>query len=234
MRRGLRYVCGLFHKTAEQLHPQLWESRPGYADPLSHDIIGDMSNFTAFSKEYLESIIEPFLPGGTGHITPIKYQAITPDIFVLMFRTTGKDGRNHFFVSMEYDHLAGIGVAERIIREWCGSEVLQLVTPSGTESKQQPMLEDVRVPTKEPYFAIMVVIDKPKDLGYWSDHVVLKPGDSIAKTLGDYLDKDQISFVRKIVGEQSVPQKKAPVVNTTERHFAVYVNPDGDVELFYN
>lgn len=62
-----------------------------------------MSNFSVFSQEYLHMLLEPFAPGIAEHITPIKYEALTPDCFLLLFRSTGSNGDEHFFVSLETD-----------------------------------------------------------------------------------------------------------------------------------
>lgn len=44
-----------------------------------------MSNFEIFKKDKLAGLIDPFVPGMVEYITPIKYEAITPDIFALLF-----------------------------------------------------------------------------------------------------------------------------------------------------
>lgn len=192
-----------------------------------------MRSFDTFTKEHLESIVEPFLEGATAHITPIKYQVITPDIYALLFRTTGRD-QDYFFVSLEYDHLADMATVERVIREWSGAEVQKLITPKGFQPTDTPTLADVQVVTKEPYFALLALIDKPRDLGYWSEHVVLKPGDHIVRTLKDYLTPEQMTFVRELVGSHTKTKTKQPTTNTTEYTYIVYANPDGKVEVFYN
>lgn len=38
-------------------------------------------------------------------------QVFTPDIFGLSFRTTGKDGQEHFFVALEFDYLKDLDEA---------------------------------------------------------------------------------------------------------------------------
>jgi hypothetical protein len=39
-----------------------------------------MTNFDVFNKDELKTIIDPFINGMAEHITPIKYEALTPDI----------------------------------------------------------------------------------------------------------------------------------------------------------
>jgi len=189
-----------------------------------------MSNFDILNPQYLERLIDPFLPGAAGYITPIKYQAITPDIFALLFRATGKDEQDRFFVSLEFDYVKDMAAAKEIIRKWSGGAVQQVLWPAGKADEADDEL-GVRVVTAEPYYAVLTIIEKPQDLGYWSEHMVLRPGDNLKATLVSLSDK-QIGFVQKFVGEHSKPQTQAPDSNTTDLTLAIYKNADGGLEFF--
>ena len=62
-----------------------------------------MSSYSAFRPEYLQSLIEPFIPGISARVTPIKYEALSPDTFMLLFRYIDTDDISHFFVCLETD-----------------------------------------------------------------------------------------------------------------------------------
>jgi len=191
-----------------------------------------MRNFKTFDKEYVKLVVEPFLPGGAEHITPIRYQALTPDMFAFLFRTTGKD-RDYFFVSLEFDYVQDIHDVAQIIQDWAGSEILQFATPAGKEASNELTLADVIAPTAEPYQAVLASVEMPKNLGYWSEHIVLRPGDSLRKSLADFSD-EHFESVQKFVGEHSKPKTEKPTKNTTQYSIAVYKNSHDALEFFYS
>lgn len=47
-------------------------------------------NFPVFDIKHIQLLLDPFALGMTTHIIPIKYEALTPDGFLLFFRSAGK------------------------------------------------------------------------------------------------------------------------------------------------
>lgn len=188
-----------------------------------------MSNFDVFNRDKLHQLINPFLKGAVPYITPIKYQAITPDIFAFLFRTTGREGNYFFFVSLEFDYLEDVAAAERMIREWTGAEVDQFFTPAGKQG--EGALDSLAVETEGPYKAVLAVVSKPEALGYWSDSVAIWPGDSIVEKLAGWPEK-QIKFVQEFV-QGLTKASELPTTNNTDYAISAYLH-DGKVELFYD
>ncbi len=177
-----------------------------------------MSNFNAFSKEYLESIIDPFMPGAVDYITPILYQAYTPDIFMFLFRTTGKDDEDFYFVSVQYDFVEDMERIADIVERWTGDKPIQAIATAESDDTDHKQFV---AETDDIYKAVLLMIPRPKKLGYWSDHIVVKKSDDVDVLLRGY-SKAERDNVRKIQKE-----------GTESREIAVY-RVDGSMELFYS
>ncbi len=207
-----------------------------------------MSNFTIFEKHYLKLLLEPFSPGMADHIIPIRYDAITPDLFALLFKTNGKDGKEYYFVALEFDHIDGLAGAQCAIEDWHGSfiEFLPVVKPKSTNQD-----DTFRHTSHAPYFAMLARVERPKGLGYWSDNIVIAPGDSIGQKIA-HLSAEQQQAVRKglqdilkhSIGNPSVSFAEsfakahtATVVedrNATDMIVSIYMKKDNSFEMFYN
>lgn len=211
----------------------------------------DMSNLSAFDKKHIESLLESFAPGMAGHITPIKYESLTPDSFLLLFRTTAKDSNNHYFVSLETDFQNSIEVARRTIEDWHGNEVIEF-WPLQVKKSDKPSedVKDYQAPTHGPYFAMLAEVKKPTHKGYWADSFTIMPNDRIGDKIKGFSEKAQ-GNIRKALSEvlkhKANPsasfldslnaQKKDTIVddiNKTDIVVTIYVHPDESVELFYN
>ena len=140
-----------------------------------------MTNFSAFNETYLKSLVEPFLPGGTPHITPIKFDAITPDIFAFLFRTTARNGESRFFVALEYDYIQNIEEGRDIIRRWHGSFLDFWAPESHPETGLN--LAAISVETDKDYKVILAEVKAPKSPSYWADSKVLLSGSSVESIL---------------------------------------------------
>lgn len=176
-----------------------------------------MSNFTIFADKDMKLLLEPFLPGVTEQIVPIMYRAWTPDIFLLLFRTSGKDGKEYFFVSLEVDYIANSQEIEHIVSSWLGVKIDEFIWPVNSSDDN----EEPSVKTSGPYKAFLIRVGSPKDLGYWSDHIVVTSHDNLDEELADFTKK-QRSHVEKIL-------KKNP--NYT---ISIYKSEDKTMELFFN
>jgi hypothetical protein len=177
-----------------------------------------MSNFAIFDKSHLAKLIEPFLPGATAHITPIKYQAVTPDLFLFMFRTTGKDNEDYFFVSLETDHIEGPEKIVSLMKSWANADVREILFPEGIDEDSE---EEPSVISADPYKAFMIMIEKPQKYGYWSDHVVIEDVSELDEKMTAFSDTDRQS-ARKLFEEYDN--------NIT---MAVYKTEEGMFEMFY-
>lgn len=212
-----------------------------------------MSNFSIFSQEYLQKLLEPFAPGMVQHITPIKYDALTPDCFLLLFRTTGSDNDNHYFVSLETDTVDSLVGAECIIDEWHGQVIdfWPLHNKRDKRGEKKPKdIDDYKVPTSGPYFAMLAEVKKPTQKGYWAEATIIMPGDDIGAKIKHYAAKEQAN-IRKAL-ENILQHKVNPNasflesfkaktehtivndINKTDVAVSIYVRQNGEVECFYN
>lgn len=174
-----------------------------------------MSNFDIFNKKHLEILINPFLPGAApAHVTPVSYQAVTSDLFLLLFRTTGPDGKNYFFVSLETDYLAGQDAARSSIEKWLGTlEEMDCMWPVDQENETN----EPSVKTTGPYKAFLFKITKPHTLGYWSDAVTVQSEDDMQKISG--ISDAQKETIRGFI--------------KNNKKVSVYKTSDTTVEIFY-
>jgi hypothetical protein len=87
------------------------------------------------------------------HVTPIKYEAITPDLFCLLLRTTAKDSQQHYFVLLEYDYIPTNEKAREIIEQWHGP-VLEFLFPIGAGDHDALTLANASFDYDRPYKAL--------------------------------------------------------------------------------
>jgi hypothetical protein len=178
-----------------------------------------MSNFTAFNPKHIEALIQPFSSGMAPHIVPIKYEAITPDIFAFLFRTTGSDGTEHFFVSLEFDYIESLTAIQETIEKWHGGAVVELWNPENDLEG-----DDVRAKVDDIYYAALAQVEAPRGTGYWASNIVVRDAsmiESVVATL-DVKDKENVEKeLRHIFSEH-------PHVSVS-----VYIGKDGNVEYFF-
>ncbi len=209
-----------------------------------------MSNFNAFSKAYLKKLLEPFAPGMAPSITPIKFEAITPDCFLLLFRTTGTNSEDHFFVSMETDYKGSLVGAKCTIEDWHGEVIKFWPLQDKRETADDENIKDFQAPTSGPYFAMLAEVSRPTHKGYWAEAVKIMPGDNIGEKIKRYSKKDQANIRKTLASllHHSVNPKASFLesfesryqdtlvddVNKTNIVVSLYVQPNGEIEYFYN
>lgn len=210
-----------------------------------------MSNFFAFDKKHVKLLLESFATGMAAHITPIKYEALSPDSFLLLFRTTAQDGKYHYFVSLETDFQNSIEGARCTIEDWHGNEVIEF-WPLRDKKSDKPSedIKDYQAYTHGPYFAMLAEVKRPTHRGYWADSFTIMPNDKIGEKIKDFSEKAQGNIrmaLSEVLKHKTNPntsfldslnaQKKDTIVddiNKTDMAVTLYVQPDDSVELFYN
>lgn len=210
-----------------------------------------MSNLTIFDRKYLESLLERFAPGMAAHIIPIKYEALTPDCFLLLFRTTAQNGEYHYFVSLETDSQHSLDGARCTIEDWHGNEVIAfwpLQEKRGKEDAEKQ--EDFQVATQGAYLSMLAEVKPPTHKGYWARSITIMPGDRISDKIKDYTEQEQVAIRKALVNVlqhktdpnvsflAALQAKKRDTIvddiNQTDIAVSLYVQPDGSVESFYN
>lgn len=174
-----------------------------------------MSNFTAFRQDYLESLIEPFLPGATDHITPIRFEAITPDIFAFLFRTTGKNDENHYFIALEYDYLQDIEAARAIIEDWHRS-FIEFWAPE-SNPKAGVEIGAVSIILNPTFRALLAKVEPPRSPSYWSDSKVLRPGEDLDAFLEAFPEEKRVHLRKNILDIRQKGPKASISVHIDQR-----------------
>ena len=174
-----------------------------------------------FDEELLAKYLDPFAPGMSRHITPIKFEVLTPDLSCFLFTTTGKDHADYYFVLVRYDYIANAAAARNIIQEWHG-KVIEFLQPTGVPSSETHDLQNISQAYDDVYSGLLARVERPHGEGYWANNIIIRPGDDIKKKLS-HLSKIQQAALEKglanIVSQQAV--------------ISVYVKTDGRFDLFY-
>lgn len=201
-----------------------------------------MSNFAIFEPGHLSKLLEPFAPGMSQHITPIKYEALSPDLFALLFRTTGRDGGDHYFVSLEFNHIAGVVQVQERIQDWHG-KVIRFMQPSRQGFMRDPGLQKISAVTEKPYYAVLAEVERPSGDSYWANNIVIRPGDRIADKIAGF-DEGKQGVVRQMLDRifshefgDGGPVPDYVIVNDVNKSnvaVAFYFRPNGEIEYFYN
>lgn len=185
-----------------------------------------MNNFAIFDKSSLKAALEPFAPGMSDFITPIKYEAITPDIFAFLFRTTGKDNDQHFFVLLSYDYMGSFEEVKQTIHNWHAS-IIEFWQPQGREPDNfESEWAFVEYQMDKTYRTVLTRVEKPKGDGYWATNIILHLDGDVDEQLKDYTEKQRQAAKKSI--ERLLETK------LKSRRVSLYFRDDGRTELFYN
>jgi hypothetical protein len=218
-----------------------------------------MNNFRVFNWEELKLRLDGFAPGMAPHITPIKYEALTPDLFAFSFRTTGADNRDYYFVLLSFDSLATLKDVTDTIEEWHGSKVVKLLQP--VEPQKLERFNDKDLITYacgygDIYYSVLAEVERPKGKGYWASNIIILPGDDIDEKLVGFSEKERLaakkailpilaqgvykpggtSFLEAYNAKTDVTKMKPEDVKTNTSHYgmSLYKSPRGGFEIFYN
>ncbi len=188
----------------------------------------------------------------------IKYESITPDMFLLCFRTYGKDGNEYYFAALEFDYMNTIKYAEKVIKNNF-AKVIEFMPPL-EKQKGRTQLEQKSVYDDNNCMRFLLArTERPIGKGYWASYITLMPGDNIVEKLSG-LTKDDEKLARETLatvingqlpaGAEKDPsdflgtwQKKAErlhvapedlTINDTKLGINIFKNSVGAWEAFYN
>jgi hypothetical protein len=71
------------------------------------------------------------------NIHVIKYESVTPDLYMLCFRTYGNDGNEYYFAALKFDYMNTITYAKSTIKNNF-AKVIEFIAP---EEKQKGRTE---------------------------------------------------------------------------------------------
>lgn len=192
------------------------------------------------------------------NIHVIKYESITPDLYLLCFRTYGKDGKEYYFAAVEYDYVDSIKYAKSVINDNF-AEVIEFMPPLERQ-KGETELEQKSVYDENHCMRFLLArTERPTGKGYWASYITVMPGDNIAAKLKG-LSEDDEKIARKTLaeimnnqppaGSENNPsdflagwQKKAErlhmkpedlKINDTNLAINIFKNSTGSWEGFYN
>lgn len=179
-----------------------------------------MSNFEIFDIDRIKLLIEPFANGMSSHITPIKYEAISPDIFALLFRTTGKDNKDHYFVSLEFDYIKSLDKAKFIIENWHRAPIVEFWNPESDENT-----DGLSVKVNDTYKVLLAEVERPQGDSYWATNLIVRNRESIDGLVNN-LDVKNKDVIRKSLNE--IFQESPDVT------ISLFIHEDEGFEVFYN
>ncbi len=203
-----------------------------------------------FNQRYLKTLIDPFVPGMSEHVLPIRYEALTPDCFLLLFRTTDPQNKNHYFILLVKDHPISREEAVCDIESWHKNEVMQFL-PRQDSGQVRPEEDFTCFQTDaQGEKAVLALVAQPTQKGYWADAIKIMPGDKIGTKIA-HLSEAAKANTYKALGEilkhstdpnasflESLRAKNSNVivddVNQTNTAVSIYVQNDDSVEVFYN
>ncbi len=204
-----------------------------------------MSNFQILDRDNLEDMLDTFAPGMSDHVTPIKYEALTPDLFMLLFRTTARDDQDHYFVLCEFDYMKDHKEAQKQIEAWHGGKLIDFWPISyDKEAYSTPYGDGV-------YSVTLAEVERPKGDGYWATNFYINPGDDIDKKLEYLSAKDKQNIKKGLVGAMNSSTANSDVssledwqdkvvfaedlkTNDSDLAFSVFKKSDDGYEFFYN
>lgn len=182
-----------------------------------------ITNRSIFNAELMAMLLDPFAPGMSQHITPIKYEALTPDLFALLFQTTGKDGKQHYFVLLEYDYVKDLDEARAAIEQWHGQLLEFMVPAEGSAIGEGSPLSQHSAGYGSVYRGVLARVKRPVGRGYWAEHIVVRAGDDLEAALAHLPEEQRRSVI------ESIKKLNAP----DGAIITVHEGPDGRRELFY-
>lgn len=214
-------------------------------------------SYNVVSPEYLIEL-DRFLPGIGNHATIIKYETVTPDLYLLCFKTNGKDGNDYYFCMLEYDFINTIRYATKIINNYF-AKVIEYMPPVVKQKGRTQLEQKTSLDSQKNNRYLLARTVRPKGKGYWASYITFMPGDEIAPKLTHLSEIDRLNVRKCLVsifagqppaGEKTNPadfmgswQKKIArgvqspegiTVNDTRLAINVFKNASGAWESFFN
>ena len=201
-----------------------------------------MSNYTAFNQNHIAKLINPFDIYINQDIVPIKYEAITPDIFLFLFRKYGVDGLSHYYVAMEFDYIENTQEAKDIIKNWHG-KVINFLPLYCRKVEDEPDFRTISAPTNYPYYTMLAEVEPPASgSGFWGENIIVRPGDDIDEKISQFTKKEQKAIHKgldKIIEHEDKYADQTDGSDDDEskklkNEIAIYKNSKGNFEFFYS
>lgn len=196
-----------------------------------------MSNFTIFDQNYVEKLINPFNFHINPGMVPIKYEALTPDIFLFLFRNTDDKGVGRYYIAIEFDYIQDTKELERIINNWYGKIVKYLPLYCRSVS-DDPDLQTISAQSTCPYYVVMAEVEPPgPGSGFWSDNIVINIGDDIKDKISHFTKKEQANIrkgLNSILKHKNITKKLLRDNPDIKNEISFYRNEGGGIEFFYN
>lgn len=121
----------------------------------------------------------------------IKYELITPDMFLAAFRKTEKDGKENYYAFLEYDSMYSIKHARKVITKHF-APVQEFVSPL-EKQKGRTQLEQKSTGRNidHGWQYLLARTSRPTGNGYWATNISIMPGDDIDEKLVGLGPKDK-------------------------------------------
>lgn len=208
-----------------------------------------------FDKQSIAAGLHLFAPGMINHITPIRYEMVTPDMSLLAFRTTGKDGNEYYFSLLEFDHVSSIRHIKKVIGKQFG-KVIDFLPPTEKQKGRTELEQKSARIEKRGVSYVLARTERPKGAGYWATYIQVMPGDDINQKLASLNEQDQL-MAKKAIAEvikhyapstdcsdfmsswqaktKQLHKKPEEIsINETNYGMNVFKNVTGNWEIFYN
>lgn len=208
-----------------------------------------MSNFEIFDRSYIQETLNLFHIDSLFDFTPIRYEALTPDRFIWLFRAGFEDKEDQFFVVFQDDSIQKVDNVYQAVADWAHTAVTRFIEPRDELTSEEfdnftdpsSIDEDVRRFTAKTgvYFTLLALVDKPQDESYWTNHIVLKPGDNIRSLISADVPEQTIKSIQDVLFRPWISDKEVVPPNmylnlyydplTKEYHFFYSSGEDGRI-----
>ena len=194
-----------------------------------------MSNFEAFNHIYVNDTLNLFDVEGLSGFTPIRYEALTPDRFVWLFRADFRGETNQFFVIYQDDSISSIEHLKQTVSTWSHSSIKTFIKPAepledtafANFSSLDAVDEDIRTYAAKMghYLTFIAHIETPVEDSYWANVVSLEPGDDI---------ENSIAPIKKLESRDEVRKTIYKIIKENTKNKADQQIPEGAHISFYH
>jgi hypothetical protein len=204
-----------------------------------------MSNFEIFDRDYITTTLNLFNIDSLDGFTPIRYEALTPDRFIWLFRANYEGVDDQFFVVFQDDSIQKMDIIHRLVESWANTKITKFIKPSNSlaidelEHFTDPSLIDTDVrqfaSKKGDYLTLLALVEKPNSRSYWTNSITLRPGDDIRKMMPPEMSSQvRESTIKSIQEALFRPWVKEREIIPPNMHLSLYHDPQtGNYDFFY-